>query len=196
MRGTNGTNTSDAENARLELLRAVGLCHPGWNRCLRGVTFSPDLRSCPAWLPWKEEIFATILWPRIEEARSASAIGDLRALVSCDYAVDCALPSSFRVSSSLAGRFLLARYSAPRSERLWQRYQALIGSGKAPGHLAILCALRGAIFHLSSVAISGAYIFLEAKAGLPRSGIELWVNMVGDCLATQCIPKTSELRAA
>ena len=195
MRGTNGSNAFDNAHARVELLRAVGLCHPGWNR-LAGLTFSPDSNSRPTWLPWKETMFATIFWPRIEEARSASAAGDLRALADCDQAIDSALPSGFRARSSRAGRFLLAHYSAPKSERLWRRYHALIGSGEAPGHLATLCALRGATFHLSSIAISGAYIFLEAKAGLPRSGVDLWVNMVVDCLTTRCGVKMSGLRAA
>jgi hypothetical protein len=195
MTGTNGSNAFDNANARGELLRAVGLCHPGWSR-LRGLTFSPDSSSCPAWLPWKERIFTTILWPRIAEARSAGAAGDLRVLADCDQAIDSALPASFRAASSGAGRFLLAHYSAPKSERLWRRYHALIDSGNAPGHLATLCALRGAIFHLSSLGISGAYIFLEAKAGLPRSGVDLWVSMVVDCLTTQCGPKMSGLRAA
>lgn len=195
MTGINGSNAFDTANARAELLRAVGLCHPGWNR-LRGLTFSPDSSSCPAWLPWKERVFATILWPRIAEARSACAAGDLRALADCDQAIDSALPAGSRAPSSRAGRLLVAHYSAPKSERLWRRYHALIGSGEAPGHLATLCALRGAIFHLSSIAISGAYIFLEAKGGLPRSGVDLWVNMVVDCLTTQCGPKISGLRAA
>ena len=195
MTGTNGSNAFDNANARGELLRAVGLCHPGWSS-LRGLTFSPDSSSCPAWLPWKEGIFATILWPRIAEARSACAAGDLRALADCDQAIDSALSASFRAASSRAGRFLLAHYSAPKSERLWRRYHALIGSGDAPGHLATVCALRGAIFHLSSLGISGAYIFLEAKAGLPRSGADLWVSMVVDCLAIECGPKVSGLRAA
>jgi hypothetical protein len=195
MTGTNGSTVFDNANARVELLRAVGLCHPGWNR-LRGLTFAPDLNSSPAWLPWKERIFSTILWPRIAEARAACAAGDLRALADHDQAIDAALPASFRAPSSRAGRFLLTHYSAPTSERLWRRYHVLIGSGEAPGHLATLCALRGAIFHLSSIAISGAYIFLEAKAGLPRSGVDLWVSMVADCLTTQCGPKISGLRAA
>ena len=195
MTGTHGSNAFEDANARVELLRAVGLCHPGWNG-LCGVTFSPDASFCPTWLPWKERIFATILWPGIAEARSACATGDLRALAACDHAIDSALPASFRAPSAHAGRFLLAHYSAPKSERLWRRYHALIGSGDAPGHLATLCALRGAIFHLSSVAISGAYIFLEAKAGLPRSGVDIWVSMVGDCLTTEYGPKISGLRAA
>ena len=51
-------------------------------------------------------------------------------------------------------------------------------SGEVPGHLAILCGLRAAAFHLPPAAMTGAYIFLEAKGGLPRSGIALWVSMV------------------
>jgi hypothetical protein len=195
MTETNSSSAFNSANARVDLLRAAGLCHPGWNR-LGELTFSPDATSCPAWLPWKEEVFATILWPRIAEARSACAAGDLRALADCDRAIDSALPASFRARSSRAGRLLLAHYSAPKSERLWHRYQALISGSEAPGHLATLCTLRGAIFHLSSVAISGAYIFLEARAGLPRGGVDLWVSMVVDCLTTQCGPKLSTLRAA
>ena len=92
----------DNANARVELLRAVGLCHPGWNR-LRGLTFAPDSSSCPAWLPWKERVFATILWPRIAEARSACAAGDLRALADCDQAIDSALPAELS-GAELSGR--------------------------------------------------------------------------------------------
>jgi UreF len=195
MRGTSGFNTVNADDARIELLRAVGLCHPGWIG-VRRVTFSPHLRSTPEWLLWKEEIFAAVFLPRIEEARSASAAGDWQALADCDHAIDRSLPFRLREASSLAGRGLMEHYSAPKSERLWPRYQSLVGSGKAPGHLAILCALRGVIFHLPPAAILGAYILLEAKGGLPRSEIELWVNMVGDCLAQKCGPKTFNLRAA
>lgn len=195
MRGTNGSDTFDANDAPVELLRAVGLCHPGWTG-LHGLTFSPDKRSSPEWLDWREGVFATVFLPRIEEARSASAAGDWRSLAGCDHAVDSALPDSLREASSLAGRLLMQHHSAPKSERLWGRYHALMGSEKAPGHLAIVCALRGAIFHLSPMAILGAYIFLEAKGGLPGCGLEVWMNMVGDCLATKCCPKTSNLRAA
>jgi hypothetical protein len=195
MRGINGSNLWDANDARVELLRAVGLCHPGWTG-LDGVTFVPDEFSSPKWLHWREGLYAEVFIPRIEEARSASAAGDWQCLAECDWAIDSALPSSLRAASLLAGRLLMGEYGAPKSERLWSRYHGLVGSGKAPGHLAILCALRGAIFHLSPAAILGAYIFLEAKGGLPGSGVEHWMKMVGDCLATKCWPKISNLRAA
>jgi len=195
MRRTNGSNTFHADDPHIELLRAVGLCHPGWTG-LRRVTFAPDSRFSPAWLHWKERVFATVLLPRIEEAQFACAAGDCRALALCDHAIDSALPSDLRETSCLAGNALMEQYSAPKSEKLWPRYHALLASRQVPGHLAILCALRGAAFHLSPAAMLSAYIFLEAKGGLPRSGIALWVNMVGDCLTKQNSPKNSNLRAA
>ena len=195
MRGTNGSKTFDANDAPIELLRAVGLCHPGWTG-LRRLTFSPNRNSSPEWRGWREEVFAAILLPRIQEARSASAAGDWRFLADSDRAIDSALPEQLREASSRAGRLLMEHHGAPKSERLWSRYHALVESEKAPGHLAILCALRGAIFHLSPMAILGAYVFLEAKGGLPRSGMEAWIDMVADCLANKRCPGTSNLRAA
>jgi hypothetical protein len=195
MRGTNGSNAFDANDAGIELLRAVGLCHPGWMK-LRGVTFAPEGFSSPEWLRWKEGLLTEVFLPRIEEARSASAAGNWQALVDCDRAIDSALPSGAREPSLLAGRVLVAHNAAPKCERLLVRYHELVGSGTAPGHLAVLCALRGAIFHLCPTAILAAYVFLEAKGGMPASGIEQWMSMVDDCLAKKCCPNTTNLRAA
>jgi hypothetical protein len=195
MRGTNGSNTFAANDARIELLRAVGLCHPGWTN-LRCLTFSPDAFSSPVWARWKEGLFAEVFLPRLEEARAASASGDWQLLAECDRSIDAALPAAAQEASVRAGRELIGQYAAPKSERLLGRYHGLIDSGRAPGHLAILCALRGAIFHLCPVTVLGAYVFLEAKGGVPGSGIEHWVEMVGDCLSKRGCAKTSNLRAA
>ena len=195
MRGTNGSNTFAANDARVELLRAVDLCHPGWTN-LRGLTFSPDAFSSPVWTRWKEGLFVEIIVPRLEEARCASASGDWRFLAECDRAIDAALPAAAQEASVRAGRELSVQHGAPKSERLLGRYQGLIDSGGAPGHLAILCALRGAIFHLCPAIVLGAYVFLEAKGGLPGSGIEHWVEMVEDCLSKRGCAQTSNLRAA
>ena len=194
MRGTNGSGAFQTSDSHVELLRAVALCHPGWSG-LRRATFAPDHRSSPAWLHWKEKVFVPVLLPRAEEAQAACAAGDSRALAACDSAIDCALPSDLREASRVAGAALMDGYSAPKSEKFWTRYRALRNSGEVPGHLAVVCALRATAFHLSPAAMVSSYIFLEAKGGLPRGGIPLWVNMVGDCLARRS-PKDSNLRAA
>jgi hypothetical protein len=195
MRGTNGSGAFQADDSCIELLRAVVLCHPGW-AAIHPITFAPGMRCSPAWLHWKEDVFAPVLLPGMEGAHFASAAGDCRALAAFDSAIDSALPLELGKASRLAGAALMEGYSAPRSEKLWPRYRTLMISGEVPGHLAILCGLRAAAFHLPPAAMTGAYIFLEAKGGLPRSGIALWVSMVDDCLAVRRGLKNSNLRAA
>ena len=195
MRGTNGSSAFQEDDSHIELLRAVVICHPGWAR-VHPITFAPDRRCSPAWSHWKEKVFTPVLLPGIEGAHSVCASGDCRALAALDGAIDSALPPELREASRVAGSALMEGYSAPKSEKLWPRYRALLISGEVPGHLAILCGLRAAAFHLPPAAMTGAYIFLEAKGGLPRSGIALWVSMVGDCLAVRRGLKNSNLRAA
>jgi hypothetical protein len=195
MKGTDGSGTFQADDSHIELLRAVVLCHPGWVG-LRRVTFAPDMRSSPTWLHWKERVLVPVLLPGMEEARFACAAGDCRALAVCDSAIDSALPPDLREASRVAGTALMEGYSAPKSEKFWSRYRTLLISGEVPGHLAIVCALRGAAFHLPPTAMTSAYIFLEAKGGLPLSGMALWVDMVGDCLTRRHSLKNSNLRAA
>ena len=194
MRGTNGCGTFQTDDSHIELLRAVALCHPGWPG-LRPTTFVPDECSSPEWLHWKEKVFVPVLLPAMEEAQFACAAGDCRALAACDNAINSALPPDLREASGVAGAALMERYSAPKFEKFWTRYRSLLISGEVPGHLAIVCALRGVAFHLPPAAMMSAYIFLEAKGGLPLGGIALWVNMAGDCLARRS-PKNSNLRAA
>jgi hypothetical protein len=195
MRGANGFGVFRAGDSHIELLHAVVLCHPGWDRLVR-TTFVPDKRSSPSWLQWKEEVFAPVLLSGMEGAQFASAAGDCRALAICDNAIDAALSPDLRDASRVAGSALMKGYSAPKSERLWTRYRALLSSGEIPGHLAVVCALRAVAFHVSPVAMVSAYVFLEARAGLPRDGAALWVNMVGDCLTARPRLKGSNLRAA
>jgi UreF-like urease accessory protein len=195
MKGSNGFGAFQAGDSHIELLRAVVLCHPGWAG-LRRITFAPELCSSPAWLHWKERVFVPVLLPGMEQAFSACAAGDCRALSVCDRAIDCALPPDLGGASRVAGAALMEAYSAPKSEKFWSRYRVLLTSREVPGHLAIVCALRGAAFHLPPIAMTSAYVFLEAKGGLPLSGIALWVNMVGDCLKRRHSVENSSPRAA
>ncbi|HEY5742335.1 MAG TPA: hypothetical protein VIS99_07320 [Terrimicrobiaceae bacterium] len=194
MRANKASKILDGEDERVELIRSVALCHPGWTS-LRCLTFAPDLRCSPTWLHWKETVFATIL-PAIEEARFAYTSGDSQALAGCDRAIDSVLSSKLKERSLFAGKTLMEGYSAPKSEKLWLRYTGLVASGEVPGHLAIWCAVRGASFHLSPPAILSAYLFLEARGGLPKGGMEIWMHMVADCLLTRKSDKAFRLRAA
>jgi urease accessory protein UreF len=195
MRGVNGDGLYEADDSQVELLRAVVLCHPGWDR-LAAATFVPDSSSVRSWLQWKERVFVPALLSGMERARFAAAAGDCRSLAICDKAIDAALASDLANASRAAGAALMEKYLPPKTERLWMRYRSLQSSGEVPGHLAVVCAVRAVAFHLSPWAMLSAYVFLEAKAGLPRDGFASWVNMVADCLTARQSPKSSDLRAA
>jgi UreF len=195
MNRTNGFSKFPADDPPSELLRVVVLCHPSWVRLPR-TTFSPDVTSSPIWLRWKEDIFHPVILPAIEGAQLACATGDGGALCGWDKAIDAVLTPKEREASRLAGAALIDGYRAPKSERLWTRYRSLVQSGEVPGHLAIICALRAAAFHLPVLTTASAYVFLEAKGGLPRSEVALWMNMVGDCLAARQASDMFNLRAA
>jgi urease accessory protein UreF len=195
MRGVNGDGLYEADDSQVELLRAVVLCHPGWDR-LAAATFVPDSSSARSWLQWKERVFVPALLSGMERARFAAAAGDCRSLAICDKAIDAALASDLANASRAAGAALMEKYLPPKTERLWMRYRSLQSSGEVPGHLAVVCAVRAVAFHLSPWAMLSAYVFLEAKAGLPRDGFASWVTMVADCLTSRQSPKSSDLRAA
>ena len=195
MKGTNGADTFPADDPQSELLRAVVLCHPGWSR-LGSITFARDMRFSPIWRRWKETVFVPVILPAIEGAQFAYARGDCQGLGICDKRIDAALPPDQKEASQLAGAALTQGYSVPKSEKLWARYRALVVSDELPGHLAILCAVRGAAFHLPQFSILSAYIFLEAKGGLQREEVTMCVSMVYDCLRERHDSKTSKLRAA
>jgi hypothetical protein len=195
MTGINGSGFSRADDPRRELLRVVVLCHPGWNN-VPATTFAPDARFSPSWLRWREEVLVPVFLPGIEAAQLACARGDCHALSILDHGVDRALSSDQREASRVAGATLMGGFSAPRSEKLWRRYRSLVISGQVPGHLGILCAIRGAAFHLPTSSVMSAYILLEAKGGLPSEGIAMWMTMVFDCLKARCRLGTPNLRAA
>ena len=195
MRGINDDGFYQADDSQIELLRAVVLCHPGWDR-LAAATFVPDSSSPRSWLQWKERVFVPALLLGMERARFAAAAGDCRSLAICDNAINAALAPDLANASRAAGAALMEEYSPPKTERLWMRYRSLQSSGEVPGHLAVVCAVRAVAFHLSPWAMLSAYVFLEAKAGLPRDGFASWLNMVADCLTARQSPKSSDLRAA
>jgi hypothetical protein len=195
MRGTNGADPFPADHPQSELLRALVLCHPGWSR-LGSITFAPEMRFSPSWRRWKETVFVPVILPAIEGAQFAFARGDCQGLGICDKRIDAALPPNQKQASQRAGAALAQSYSVPKSEKLWARYRALVISGELPGHLAVLCAIRGTAFHLAQFSILSAYIFLEAKGGLQREEVTMLMSMVRDCLGERHDIKPSKLRAA
>lgn len=168
-----------AHNPHHELLRAIRLCHPGWETP-RKLTLAASGQA-PA--QWREKIWQPVLRPQLEAARAAAATGDLKALSACDRALERELPEKCREASRRPGRALLADYTAPPAEKGWRRYAKLASDDQTPGHLAIAVAVRAAAFHLAPAATLSGYLFLEAQGGLPDGDFPRWVKMIDECLA-------------
>lgn len=177
-----------------ELLRAVRVCHPGWESAGR-LTFVPD-RSGPGWNTWVAGIFAPLLLPQLRAARLALAAGDASALQACEHALETGLPTAARAASTSAGSALARDFTVPNAEKSWLRYRDLVLAGKTPGHLAVVLALRSSAFHLAPASLTAAYVLLEARGGLPRQTAAVWMEMVDDCLSVKGTPESSGLRAA
>ncbi|MEI6338051.1 MAG: urease accessory UreF family protein [Verrucomicrobiota bacterium] len=181
MKRTASPGLDSAEDPHLELMRAIRLCHPGWD-ILRRITFSADVKADPPWRDWRTEVFLPVLRPQLERACLAAATADWRGLAVSDQALDAALPSVAATASRREGVALMRTYPAPTAERLWTKYGGLVATGETPGHLAIVLAVRAAAFHFPPAAVVAAYIFLEAHGGLTARGLAAWMEMVEHCL--------------
>ncbi|MFZ4682841.1 MAG: urease accessory UreF family protein [Terrimicrobiaceae bacterium] len=175
-------------------MRAVRLCHPGWD-ALQQITFSTAGQASP-WQDWRTEIFLPVLRPQIEAAHLAAATADWRALTACDRAIDDALPARSAAASRRAGASLMAAYDPPAAERLWTRYRGLVASGSSPGHLAVAMAVRAAAFHFPPSALISAYVFLEARGGLSGRGMMAWVEMLEECLPADGAAGSPQIKVA
>lgn len=183
------TNAEPPHDPRLDLIRAVRLCHPGWETLGR-VTLCEGNAAV-----WPVEIFRGILRPHLESALAAAAASDSQALLAADRALGRALPDATREASCRAGRALLAHFSAPPAEKCWLRHARFAANEETPGHLAVAVAVRAAAFHLAPGAALSSYLLLEARGGMPDGTFPQWVRIVDECLAASG-GSTFALRAA
>lgn len=173
-----------------ELLRAVRICHPGWE-VASPITFAVT----PGWgFPWREwngRIFQPIMRSLLEDAYRAAKRNDGPRLLACDERGDGALPLAMAAGSRREGAKLLRGHKVPAGERVWWRYADHVAKGLTPGHLAVVVAVRAAAFHLPPALLPAAYLFLEARgAHLDDEAGEV-LRMVEACLLREAstIPK-------
>jgi len=139
--------------------------------------------SGTSWTAWRDSLFVPVLAPKIEEAWSRAAASDLRGLIACDEALSQALPAEEQAASREAGLRLATQCGVPMLEKCWMRYLDRIVAGAVPANLAVVLALRAAVFHFPPVAALGSYVFLEVRAAGPELGVAGWMEAVADCLA-------------
>ncbi len=92
------SSSSRGDGPHLEVLRVTRLCHPNWENLSR-LTFQPQSLE-PSWLVWREEIFLSILFPRLQAMRLACTAGHRDELLAGDRALDESLPAEMADAQS------------------------------------------------------------------------------------------------
>ena len=164
-----------------ELVRAVRICHPGWEIASPG-TFAVAPGPGLSWREWNVRLFQPVLRPLLEDAYRAARRGQGAGLLACDRQADDALPLAPAAASRRAGMKLLQGHSVPTGERVWWRYAGRVATGMTPGHLAVAVAVRAAAFHLPPALLSAAYLVLEARGARLDEEPGGVLSMVEACL--------------
>lgn len=164
-----------------ETLRALRLCHPGWET-VGPLTFSSERQD---WEAWRTTMFEPVILPAFLAARSACAQGRRRDLAACDSGLDQTLAAPSASASRFAGSRLAREFTVPDAEKLWRWYRGEVEQGALPGHFTVMCALRSAAFHLAPAAALGALLFLEARGGRPDDTEAGWLRLAASALPAE-----------
>lgn len=172
------------DNAAAELTawwRHVELCHPFHETC-GAFTFRPSGAETinVDWNDWLHGVFVPVIAPALARLLSAVCSQDLKAVVAADTSLGAALSSDAARSSLAAGRRALAEWTPPRGAKLLESLRTLAGRDESIGHIATVFAVRGNIFHLPGVQLSGAYLLAECVAGAESVGVSLPAAQAAD----------------
>jgi len=154
--------------------RVVERCMPSHETC-GALTFTPaGVETFDAdWEGWLTSTFLPVLHPGLQALQMAVAAQDLEALAREDTTLGAGLPAAAAERSLTAGRHLLLSFAPPQSVRLLDRLRAMAEEQTTFGQLAAVFAVRGQIFHLPSVQVTGAFLLAECVLGADAAGLTL-----------------------
>ena len=154
--------------------RLVELCHPLHETC-GALTFQPSgIEALDGdWDAWIDGIHVPVLVPALGRLLPAACAQDLRGLLEADAQLCAALPSDAVHSSLAAGRRSLAECIPPRGAKLLENLRACAVRDESIGSIATVFAVRGHVFHIPGVQLSGALLLAECVAGADSVGMAL-----------------------
>ena len=149
-----------------EIVRAAELCNPFLD-ALGEVTLELRGPVASSVVNWNAALFSPVILPAMADVRREFQLGGLFEIIGIDCRLDSLLPEPLALQSRDAGRRLIGGLLPPRGDRILERYRTTVLSGDAPGHLAVIHALRAALFSLPPRVMDGAYLLQEGTgAGL------------------------------
>lgn len=171
------------------VIRAAELCNPFLDS-LGEVTLMPRGPLPAAILNWSHAIFRPHLQPLLLKVLVSASEGGSFEISTLDCALEAALPISLRLASRDAGKRLVQGLLAPRGDRLLERYRVAVLAGDSPGHLAVIHALRAAVFHLPPRVMIASYLVQEGR-GAGLNDREIARALIGALVALHALTPTS-----
>lgn len=165
------------------IVRAAELCNPFLD-ALGEITLVPRGPLASSVLRWNDSVFRPVIRPLMAEVRREAARGGSFEVSAIDCRLDAALARPLAMQSRDAGRRLIAGLLPPRGDRITQRYRTAVLAGDSPGHLAVMHALRAALFSLPPRVMEGAYLLQEGM-GAGLDGREISRFLIGGILSAE-----------
>ena len=125
------------------------------------------------WDAWVDAVYVPVIWPALGKLLSAACAQDVRAVLQADALLGSSLPADAASSSLATGRRTLDECVPPRGARLLEVVRASAARTESIGHIATVFAVRGHVFHLPGVQMSGALLLAECVAGADSIGVAL-----------------------
>jgi hypothetical protein len=148
------------------IVRAAELCNPFLD-AVGEVTLEVRGPVAASAVNWNATLYGPLLRPAMADVVREYAMGGMLEIIGIDCRLEARLPKSLSLQSRTEGKRLIGGLLPPRGDRIVERYREAVLSGDAPGHLAVIHALRSALFSLPPRVTEGAYLLQEGMgAGL------------------------------
>jgi hypothetical protein len=148
------------------IVRAAEICNPFLD-AVGEVTLEVRGPVAASVVNWNTALFSPAIRSAMIDVRRQYSLGGNLEVAGIDCRLESLLPKHLSLQSRSEGKRLIGGLLPPRGDRMLERYRTMVLAGDAPGHLAVIHALRAALFSLPPRVMEGAYLLQEGMgAGL------------------------------
>ena len=148
------------------IVRAAEICNPFLD-AVGEVTLEVRGPVAASVVNWNTALFSPVIRSAMTDVRRQYSLGGNLEIAGIDCRLESLLPKHLSLQSRTEGKRLIGGLLPPRGDRMLERYRTMVLAGDAPGHLAVIHALRAALFSLPPRVMEGAYLLQEGMgAGL------------------------------
>jgi hypothetical protein len=142
------------------IVRAAEICNPFLD-AMGEVTLEVRGPVASSVVNWNAAIFSPAIRSAMADVRREYSLGGNLEIAGIDCRLESCLPKGLSLQSRTEGKRLIGGLLPPRGDRMLERYRSMVLAGEAPGHLAVIHALRAALFSLPPRVMEGAYLLQE-----------------------------------